>query len=260
MITRKPIFPNVIELNVQAGHLIGCNVYLVYDADEWVLIDIGYEDTVDEVIDLIRDLDFPLSKCKSLIATHADVDHSQGFAKAKQILKTTVTAHPRAADLLESGDRLQTFAEINAQGIHEAMPPVMVEHKVNEASIIEVGRLKIEVWSTPGHADSQLAFRLGNLLLSGDNIYRDGGVGAIDAHHGSDIPSFIRSLERIGDCDIEWLLPSHGPYFRKDRTMISRVIDRLQGYLHLSDFGTCAIDWPLIKQWEQEIAEGRLPQ
>ncbi|MFN9914968.1 MAG: MBL fold metallo-hydrolase, partial [Pirellulaceae bacterium] len=189
MITRKPIFPNVIELNVQAGHLIGCNVYLVYDADEWVLIDIGYEDTVDEVIDLIRDLDFPLSKCKSLIATHADVDHSQGFAKAKQILKTTVTAHPRAADLLESGDRLQTFAEINAQGIHEAMPPVMVEHKVNEASIIEVGRLKIEVWSTPGHADSQLAFRLGNLLLSGDNIYRDGGVGAIDAHHGSDIPS-----------------------------------------------------------------------
>jgi glyoxylase-like metal-dependent hydrolase (beta-lactamase superfamily II) len=260
MITRKPIFPNVIELNVQAGHLIGCNVYLVYDADEWVLIDIGYEDTVDEVIDLIRDLDFPLSKCKSLIATHADVDHSQGFAKAKQILKTTVTAHPRAADLLESGDRLQTFAEINAQGIHESMPPVMVEHKVNEGSIIEVGRLKIEVWSTPGHADSQLAFRLGNLLLSGDNIYRDGGVGAIDAHHGSDIPSFIRSLGRIRDCDIEWLLPSHGPYFRKDRTMIDQVIDRLQGYLHLSDFGTCAIDWPLIKQWEQESAEGRLPQ
>jgi hypothetical protein len=30
--------------------------------------------------------------------------------------------------------------------------------------------------------------------------------------------------------------------------------------LHLSDFGTCAIDWPLMKQWEQEIAEGRLPE
>ena len=37
MITRKPIFPNVIELNVQAGHLIGCNVYLIYDADESVI-------------------------------------------------------------------------------------------------------------------------------------------------------------------------------------------------------------------------------
>ncbi|MFN7626185.1 MAG: MBL fold metallo-hydrolase [Pirellula sp.] len=260
MITRKPIFPNVIELNVQAGHLIGCNVYLIYDADEWVLLDIGYEDTVEEVIDLIRDLDFPLSKCKSLIATHADVDHSQGFAKAKQILKTTVTAHPRAAQLLETGDRLQTFAEIDAQGISEAMPPVQVEHKLNEGSIIEIGSLKLEIWSTPGHADSQLAFRLNNLLFSGDNIYRDGGVGAIDAHHGSDIPSFIRSLERIRDSEIEWLLPSHGPYFRKDPKMIDRVLERLRGYLHLSDFGTCAIDWPLMKQWEQEIAEGRLPE
>ena len=81
MLQRKPIFPNVIELNVQAGHLIGCNVYLIHDSDEWVLLDIGYEDSVEEVIDLIRELDFPLSKCKSLIATHADVDHSQGFAR-----------------------------------------------------------------------------------------------------------------------------------------------------------------------------------
>ena len=63
MIVRKPIFPNVIELNIQAGHLIGCNVYLIYDADEWVLLDIGYKDHVEEIIDLIRELDFPLSQC-----------------------------------------------------------------------------------------------------------------------------------------------------------------------------------------------------
>ena len=89
MLQRKPIFPNVIELNVQAGHLIGCNVYLLYDSDEWSLVDIGYEDSVEEVIDLVRELDFPLSKCKTLIATHADVDHCQGLAKAKQLLEQT---------------------------------------------------------------------------------------------------------------------------------------------------------------------------
>ncbi len=59
MLERKPIFPNVIEINMQAGHVLGCNVYLVYDEDEWVLIDIGYLDTVDEIIELIRQLDFP---------------------------------------------------------------------------------------------------------------------------------------------------------------------------------------------------------
>ncbi|MCU0716356.1 MAG: MBL fold metallo-hydrolase [Pirellula sp.] len=259
MLQRKYIFPNVIELNVQAGHLIGCNVYLIHDQDEWILIDVGYEDDVDEIVELIRNLDFGLSKCKTLIATHADVDHCQGLAKLKQILKTTVTAHPKAANLLEAGDRLKTFAEIEAQGIHEEMPAVTVENHINDGDVIKIGNLSLQVWSTPGHADSQLAFRLGNLLLSGDNIYRDGGVGAIDAHHGSDIPAFIASLERIRDADVEWLLPSHGPYFRKDPKMLDQVIARLNSYLHLSDFGTCAIGWPLIDQWEQEIAEGKLP-
>jgi glyoxylase-like metal-dependent hydrolase (beta-lactamase superfamily II) len=259
MLTRKTIFPNVIELNIQAGHLIGCNVYLVFDGDEWVLIDIGYQDHVVELLELIRELDFPLSRCKTIIATHADVDHGQGLAAAKQALKTSISAHPRAAALLQTGDRLQTFAEIVAQGISEDMPPVEVENLLNDGDIVNVGGLKLEVWLTPGHADCQLAFRLGNLLFSGDNIYRDGGVGAIDAHHGSNIEDFIRSLKRIRDSDVEWLLPSHGPYFRRDKAMLNRTIERLEGYLHLSDFGTCAVDWPLMEQWEEEIAVGKLP-
>ncbi len=260
MLERKYIFPNVLELNVQAGHLIGCNVYLIHDEDEWALIDIGYQEHVEELVDLIRNMDFPLSKCKTLIATHADVDHGQGLALAKNLLKTTVTAHPRAADLLRRGDRLQTFAEIEAQGISEEMPPVETDVLVNDGDVIEIGKLKLEVWSTPGHADSQLAFRMGNLLFSGDNIYRDGGVGAIDAHHGSDLEGFIASLERIQNSDVEWLLPSHGPWFRREPAMIGRSIERLKGYLHLSDFGTCAIDWPLMEQWEEQLLEGRLPE
>lgn len=260
MIERKPIFPNVIELNMQAGHVFGCNVYLIYDQHEWALIDIGYDETVDEIIELIRQIDFPLSRCKTLIATHADVDHIQGLAKAKQALKTSVTAHSLAAVPLQSGDKIQTFAEISAQGIHMEMPPVDVDHLVADADIIDVGQLKIEVWHTPGHTDSQLSFRLGNLLFSGDNIYRDGCVGAIDAHHGSDIPAFIASLRRIGESDVEWLLPSHGPAFRKDHAMLDKTIARLETYLHMADFGTCAIDWPLMDEWEQEVAEGKLPE
>ena len=84
MLTRKPIFPGIIELNFQAGEVFGCNVYLVFDDDEWVLVDIGYEETVDDFIEIIRQLDFPLSRCKTLIATHADVDRIQRLAKAKQ--------------------------------------------------------------------------------------------------------------------------------------------------------------------------------
>ncbi len=259
MLERKPVFPNVIEVNFQAGHILGCNVYIVYDRDEWLLIDIGYEDTVDEIVELVRQLDFPLSQCKTLIATHADVDHIQGLAKAKQLLRTTVSAHPLAAGPIEAGDKLRTFAEIEAQDIHMDMPPVEVDTTIDEGDVIKVGDVELLVWHTPGHTDSQLSFRLNNLLLSGDNIYRDGCVGAIDAHHGSDLPKFIKSLRRIRQSDVEWLLPSHGPIFRKENDLLDQTIARLEGYLKMADFGTCAIDWPLIDEWEQEIAEGRLP-
>lgn len=260
MLERKPVFPHVIEMNYQAGRRIGCNVYLVYDGTEWLLIDIGYEDTVDEIVEIIRQLDFPLSNCKTVIATHADADHIQGLAKVKNLLKTTATGHRRAAEALKSGDRVKTYAEISAQGIHLDMPMVELDQLVDDGDTIELGSLKLEVWYTPGHTDSQLSFRLGNLLFSGDNIYRDGCVGVIDAHHGSDIEAFIKSLRRIRESDVEWLLPSHGPIFRKDDKLLDATIARLEGYLYMADFGTCAVDWPLMEQWDRELAEGRLPQ
>jgi glyoxylase-like metal-dependent hydrolase (beta-lactamase superfamily II) len=260
MLTRKPIFPGIIELNFQAGELLGCNVYLVYDNDEWILIDIGYEETVDDFVEIIRQLDFPLARCKTIVATHADVDHIQGLAKLKQILKTSVTAHRNAVKPLETGDTLLTLAEIEAQDLKLAMPPVEIENQVDDGDVIAVGELELEVWHTPGHTNSQLAFRLGDVLLSGDNIYRDGCIGAIDAHHGSDIKAFVKSLERIRDSDVRWLAPSHGPIFRNDRELMNRTIDRVRGYLKMADFGTLAEHWPLMDQWEEEVAEGKLPE
>jgi len=245
---------------MQAGRLLGCNVYLVFDENEWLLIDIGFEETVDEIIELIRQLDFPLSNCRTLIATHADADHVQGLAKAKQILKTTATGHRLAAKPLEEGDKIKTYAEIAAQNIHLEMPPVKVDTLVDEGDVIQVGNLDLEVWHTPGHTDSQLSFRLGNLLFSGDNIYRDGCVGVIDAHHGSNIPDFVKSLQRIRASDTKWLLPSHGPIFRKDDGLLDATIKRLQGYQSMADFGTCAVDWPLMDEWEDEILAGKMPE
>jgi glyoxylase-like metal-dependent hydrolase (beta-lactamase superfamily II) len=256
VVTRRELFPHVIELNHQAGQRIGCSVYLIYDGPQWALLDVGYEEETEEFIELIRQLDFPLSQCQTIIASHADVDHIQGLARAKQTFKTTVTSHPLAAVKLETGDRLATFAEIEARGIHMNMPPVAVENHVDEGDIIRIGELALEVWHTPGHTDGQLSFRLGDLLFSGDNIFRDGCVGAIDVHHGSDIPAFIESLKRIRASDVQWLLPSHGPVFRKDDRLLSNTIARLEGYLHMSDFGACAIDWPLMDEWDKELAEG----
>jgi len=260
MRTRREVFPHVIEMNLQARQRLGCCVYLVFDGPDWALIDIGFEDTTQEIIDMIREMDFPLSGCRYLVATHADVDHVQGLALAKSLIpEAEIVGHPLCKKALDDRDRIMTYAEIKAQGISLELPEVAIDRTIDEGDTLQVGGLTLDVWHTPGHTDSQLAFRLGNLLFSGDNIYRDGGVGNIDAHHGSDLPDFISSLKRIRSSDVEWLLPSHGPVFRKHETVLTDAIERLQGYLHLSDFGTCAIDWPLLHEWDEELSQGIIP-
>jgi glyoxylase-like metal-dependent hydrolase (beta-lactamase superfamily II) len=260
MTRRKYIFPNVIELNLAAGRSFGVNVYLIDGGTEYVLIDIGLDDTLGEVIDLIRAMDFPLSKCKMVIATHADADHVQALAQAKERLKTKAAAHPNAAVALEAGDAVQTFARITAQGFDIPMPPCKIDVKLNEGDAVKVGKLKLDVWHTPGHTPGQLSFKMGNLLFSGDNIYKDACVGVIDAHHGSNIPDFIASLKRIQADDAEFLLPSHGPVFRRDPQLLQNAIDRLTKYQYMADFGTCAVDWPLQREWEKDILAGRMPE
>ncbi|MEX1095898.1 MAG: MBL fold metallo-hydrolase [Planctomycetales bacterium] len=257
MLPRQEVFPHVIELNYQARRRLGCSVYLIFDADEWMLIDVGYEDTVAEIVEMIRQMDFPLAQCKHIVISHADVDHVQGLKKIKELLPGAETlGHPNAARLLAEGERIITYAEIAAQDVSLDLPAVKIDRTIDEGDRLRVGGLELEVWHTPGHAQAQLAFRMGDLLFSGDNIFRDGCVGNIDAHHGSDIPAFIRSLERIRDSGVKWLLPSHGPIFRNDRKLLQSTIDRLKTYLHMADFGTCAIDWPLMDEWEQELVRG----
>ena len=40
---------------------------------------------------------------------------------------------------------------------------------------------------------------------------------------------------------------------------MAETIARLEGYLHMADWGTCATDWPLLDEWEQELAQGTKP-
>jgi glyoxylase-like metal-dependent hydrolase (beta-lactamase superfamily II) len=259
MISRRYVFPGVIEMNYQAQRRMGVNVYLIDGGSEYALIDVGFLDELKDVLELTRQMNFSLSACKLLIATHADVDHAQGLARARDLLKCPVAAHPKSVQAIEEGDEVLTYARIDAQGIHIPMPRCKVDQTIDEGDRITIGDKTLEVWSTPGHTAGQLAFRMGNLLFSGDNIFRDGCVGVIDAHHGSNLPDYIASLKRIRDSDVEFLLPSHGPIFRKDNALIESTIARLESYTHMADFGTCAIDWPLLDDWEEELARGVMP-
>src|SRR5262245_18617503 len=167
MLPRKYLFPRVIEMNYQAGRRLGVNVYLIDGGSEFVLIDIGFEDTVDEIVELIRQMDFNLSTCKLVIATHGDADHVQGLRRAKDLLRTKVAAHPESVVPIETGDEILTFATIKAQKLSVPMPPCKIDLKLNEGDAVTVGDRALEVWHTPGHTEGQLSFKMGNLLFCG---------------------------------------------------------------------------------------------
>ena len=256
MIQRRYVFPGVLEMNYQSGRRMGVNIYLIDGGTEFALIDVGFLDELPDVLELIRQMNFSLSACKVIIATHADVDHTQGLTRAREVLRCEVVAHPRSVPAIEEGDEVLTYARIDAQGIRIPMPRCKVDRTIDEGDRLPIGDKELEVWSTPGHTAGQLALRMGNLLFSGDNIFRDGCVGVVDAHHGSNLVEFIASLERIRASDVEFLLPSHGPIFRKDNRLLDSTIARLRSYSHMADFGTCAVDWPLMDEWEDELASG----
>jgi hypothetical protein len=67
-------------------------------------------------------------------------------------------------------------------------------------------------------------------------------------------------VNRILADDSEYLLPSHGPAFRRNPKILQNAIDRLTKYQYMADFGTCAVSWPLQEQWEQDILAGKMPE
>ena len=149
MLKRRYLFPNVIELNYQAAARLGPNIYLIDGGSEWLLLDTGFEDTVDEIIELIRQMDFSFSKCKMIVATHADADHIQGIGRARERLKAPLAAHPHSKALLEAGDVIQTYALIAAQNIEIPLKPTPIDLALNEGDTIQVGDIDPESLAHP---------------------------------------------------------------------------------------------------------------
>ena len=213
MLARKPIFPNVIEMNFQAGQVLGCCVYLVFDGNEWMLIDIGFDDTVDEIVELIRQMDFPLSKCKMLIATHADVDHIQGLAKAKQLLKAPVyrpsAGHRPARSRRQAPhlrrDRGPEDRHGDAAVSRSTASSTTATRSKSAASSSKSGSRPATPTASSASAWATCSSRATTSTATAASARSTPTTAATS-------PRFIKSLQRIRDSDVKWLLPSHGPY------------------------------------------------
>ena len=137
MLARKPVFPHVIEMNYQAGQRLGCNVYLVFDETEWVLIDVGFRgngrrdrraDSAARFSALeLQDADRHARRRRPHSGPGQDQAGAQDHGHRP--------SHWRPSRW-PTGDKIKTFAEIAAQNIHLDMPPVKLDTLVDEGDVI----------------------------------------------------------------------------------------------------------------------------
>ncbi len=260
MLKRKYLFPNVIEMNYQAGRRLGVNVYLIDGGSEFVLIDIGYLEAVDDIVEMIRKMDFNLSTCKMIIATHADADHIQGLARARDLLKTKVAAHPFSVEPLESGDEILTYATIKAQDFAIPMPPCKVDIPLNEGDIIEVGNLQgctsgIRRATPPANSPSRWATYFSAATTSTKTV----ALAPSTPTMARTFRTFCSRSNASRPTTPNSCCPATDRFFGAIRRYLQKAIDRLTQYQYMADFGTCAIGWPLLDEWEADVSAGRMP-
>lgn len=80
---------------------------------------------------------------------------------------------------------------------------------ISDGDIIEIGELTFTVLATPGHSRGSVCYSCGELLFTGDTLFRS-ACGRMDLDGGSmnDMPASLCRLAAIpGDCRV---LPGHG--------------------------------------------------
>ncbi len=146
-----------------------------------------------------------------LINTHAHFDHVKDNNFLMENGARGLQAHVFDAESLEGGDGAYTLDYL----FGERMPNVKVDTKLEDADVIDLGSLKLEVLHTPGHTKGSICLYEpeSKTLFSGDTLFKD-GVGRTDFPGGSasELKKSLKRLLRLRDeRGVNVFYPGHGP-------------------------------------------------
>ena len=179
------------------------NTYLITDEASGLkaVIDPGYYGN-----DVAADIELS-ENLKYIILTHAHYDHYSAAAEYISHYSKAEFVVPSAEKYLLSKDEDPAFLSIgiNAKGC----PNGNIE--VGEGDVLELGENKLSFIETPGHTEGGMCVRIGNILFSGDTLFRASvGNTTFETGNWNELKQSIKNKLFVLDDDTV-VYPGHGP-------------------------------------------------
>lgn len=179
--------------------MFGSNTYIIGDHGIGVIIDAGVKG--EEVSGVVKKHGL---KIKYIILTHGHIDHICCAYDIKKKVNAKVLIHENDGELL-------TDPVMNGSAMFgEDSQFYPADALLKDGDVLEAGNLKLEVIHTPGHTPGCICIKTGNILFTGDTLFKL-SIGRTDLPKGNydDIISSIQ--KKLMPLDDETIVyPGHG--------------------------------------------------
>jgi glyoxylase-like metal-dependent hydrolase (beta-lactamase superfamily II) len=196
------------------------HVYIVGEpsSEDLSLIDVGLMGKRDYKIESIQKMGIRLEDIKRVIMTHIHLDHIGCLTEIRELIPgAELWVHTEEAEALEQGDDrtvygMEAFRGMCQQqyGLKQDAFTFQVDQRLKGGEKLDIGGMAWEVLHVPGHSPGGIALYHPEkkILIPGDVVYADYAVGRFDLH-GADGSVLKDSLMRLGELEVDILLPGH---------------------------------------------------
>lgn len=204
-----------------------CNTYVIKD-EVSVIIDTGLEMHLQRLIQDMRRDGIKPKDIDLITNTHLHLDHCWANQAFKDISGARIAIHPIQKEHLQLNIEVVTkffapFLSFETKTI-EFKEDSLLDNKLN------TGNIEFELLQAPGHSPDCICFysRKEGILICGDVVF-DRSTGRVDIP-GGNAEEIKRSIERLSQLEIEYLLPGHLGIV-KGKEAIKRNFDFVREYV-----------------------------